>query len=169
MDYVFDCCFVLPVLFLSVLLLPLLFLSLVFPRGHFCSPPPMADESHLPCIYGQSTHYTYPPWTSLQLPEYPACSVISCIYSCYFRSLMTDFDCISSLFLFGLWDVLQSASPLPLVHIVIFESVLFALPHFLVLSFCCYFVAFLRTSSSVSISSFGCTLRIVTSFFMDYF
>ena len=37
-----------------------------FPGGCFCSPPPMADEAHLPCIHWQSTHYIDPPWTSLQ-------------------------------------------------------------------------------------------------------
>ena len=59
----FACGFVLPVMLLSV---PLPLLPLFFPSGHFCTPPTMADEAHLPCIYWQSSHYRYLPWTSLQ-------------------------------------------------------------------------------------------------------
>ena len=110
-------------------------LPLYFPSGHFCSPPPLADGAHLPCVYWQSTNYMYPPWTSLQCQSVLPVLVISCVYSCSVRVSWLFFVCFFDCVFYVLVQVTQCASVnlapvLPLV-LVIFDSDLFVLPRFL--------------------------------------
>ena len=134
----------------------------VFSQWHFYCPP-MADKTDLSCFYWQST---------LLGLLFNAKRILLIQWSlafiyCY---LMTIFVCVflivSFLFSFRLCGGPQSALPLPRPCFFLWFLIQ-ACWLCLLLLLCCS--CFFRMSSSVSVSSFGCTLRIVTSIFMDYF